>query len=169
MEQPAIDSAIRELYAKLDQAVTDRNPTCWISGRCCNFNEYGHRLYVTGLEVAWFLNNLSLWERKARNEQVRAERSEESVHQPPPPITQIDVNASCPYQINGMCSVHTIRPLGCRIFFCQKGTQDWQQDTFESFLSDIKQLHNDHNIPYEFIEWRSALRDALRALEDGFL
>ena len=47
----AIDRAIHQLYDDLGQAVVERRPVCNASGRCCRFEEYGHRLYVTGLET----------------------------------------------------------------------------------------------------------------------
>ena len=57
-ERPAVDAALRDLYAQIDAAVAERGPTCWASGKCCKFDEFGHRLYVTGLEIAWFLNQV---------------------------------------------------------------------------------------------------------------
>lgn len=37
-----------------------RGPVCWASGRCsCNFEKFGHRLYVTALETAWCVTQLS--------------------------------------------------------------------------------------------------------------
>ena len=52
---PEVRGAIRSLYEELDAAVAARGPTCWVSGECCKFDAYGHRLYVTGLEIAVFL------------------------------------------------------------------------------------------------------------------
>ena len=56
---PQISGALGDLYGRLDADVAHRGPTCWVSGRCCRFDEYDHRLYVTGLEVAWVVTRLA--------------------------------------------------------------------------------------------------------------
>lgn len=140
-----IDRAIRDLYADLDQAVAERRPVCNASGRCCKFEEFGHRLYVTGLEIAWFFQNV---------ESVDANEGRDI------PLQQAASSPNCPYQIGGLCSTHAIRPLGCRAFFCEEGTEDWQQETTELFLERLKQLHAEQNLPYQYMEWRAGLAEA---------
>jgi Fe-S-cluster containining protein len=61
-------------------------------------------------------------------------------------------------QIDGLCSVHPIRPFGCRIFFCDPTAGDWQQQQYELFHAELKQLHDQFEIPYLYLEWRTALR-----------
>jgi Fe-S-cluster containining protein len=139
VRRPAVDDAVRDLYARLDGAVQQRGPTCWISGRCCNFNAYGHRLYVTGLEIAWVLQQVDL----------------------PAAATGDDaLKTACPFQVNNLCSIHAVRPLGCRIYFCQEGTQDWQHEVYERFLTDLRALHDEHALPYRYMEWRAGLAEA---------
>lgn len=133
----SIDDGIIELYDALGKAVTAKGPTCWTSGNCCNFNTYGHLLYVTGLEIAWYCQQLETTD------------------------LTIDLKAPCPHQIDGLCSTHQIRPLGCRVYFCQKGTQDWQQDLYERFQKQLVNLHQEHDIPYAYMEWRYGLQQAL--------
>ena len=134
---PAVDQALRDLYGRVDAAIAERGPTCWISGRCCNFRAYGHRLYVTGLEIAWFL------------QQVEAPRHPDTA----------EATGACPYQRKGMCSTHTIRPLGCRIYFCQQGTEAWQQDLYEQFLTELRGLHEERDLPYRYMEWLAGLKN----------
>ena len=160
-----IDAAIRALYADLDAAVAERGPVCNASGRCCRFEEFGHRLYVTGLEIAWFLQ-----EAGSRASAV-GDATQQAAHQDLP-LQQLasasepqTLTPNCPYQIDGLCSTHTIRPLGCRVFFCEEGTEDWQQDTTERFLDRLKQLHTEHDLPYAYMEWRAGLAEAAGALE----
>lgn len=136
--KPKISQSIRDLYDQLDQEVSQRNPTCWISGRCCNFDQFEHRLYVTGLEIAWVLNQSPL-----------------------PPEHQIDLQAPCPYQVTKLCSIHGSRPMGCRVFFCQKGTENWQQKLYEQTMNKIRDLHVKHAITYRYLEWRRGLAEAL--------
>lgn len=165
-QNDAIDSAVRRLYADLDQAVVDRAPLCNASGRCCKFDTYGHRLYVTGLEIAWFLSKLD------DNPSTRQSSvSKQPADQRTLSLQQIvaatsDSPDACIYQIDGLCSTHHIRPLGCRVFFCEEGTEAWQQDTTEFFLSRLKALHAQHDLPYVYMEWRSGLREAQAAVAD---
>lgn len=134
--RPAIADAIAALYRELDAAVQARGPTCWLSGRCCNFDAFGHRLYVTGLEIAWLLRQR--------------------------PLDAHAAGSGCPFQQARLCGVHAIRPMGCRIFFCQEGTAGWQHEFYESFLARLRGLHDDHAIDYRYMEWRAGLADAAR-------
>ncbi len=140
-KRPAVSAALHDLYAQLDAAVADRAPTCWSSGKCCSFDAYGHRLYVTALEIAWMLPSVPL---------------------PPtlPPLT-----GPCVFQVDRLCSVHRLRPLGCRVFFCQQGTQDWQRELYEDFLRRLRDLHESHRLEYRYLEWRSGLRACMETLD----
>ena len=150
--RPEIDQAIRSLYADIDQAVRERRPVCNASGRCCRFEEYGHRLYVTGLEIAWFL---------------RANQNDKARQSGDISLRQAASSPNCHYQVNGLCSTHTIRPLGCRVFFCEEGTEAWQQDMTEHFLDRLKRLHVEHDLPYAYMEWRAGLDEAGQGLGDS--
>ena len=66
---------------------------------------------------------------------------------------------ACPYQVEGLCSTHTIRPLGCRVFFCQAGTEAWQQDLYESFLRRLTRLHEQLDVPYRYMDWIAGLEE----------
>lgn len=131
-----VRAAVDAIHADLDAAVTEGNPTCWVSGRCCHFNAFGHRLYVTALETAIVLHRVN-------------------------PLRDIDLAAPCAFQHEGLCGIHALRPLGCRVFFCQEGKEQWQRDLYEQFQSRLRQLHDAHHIPYRYLEWRAALNEAL--------
>lgn len=141
--KPAIDAALRDLYARLDAAVAVHSPTCWISGRCCKFDQFGHRLYVTGLEIAWFL-------REVQNAPGSV------IHLP----QHAETPGACPYQINGLCSTHAMRPLGCRIFFCQHGTEQWQHELYEQYLTELRLLHDAHDLDYCYMDWLAGLKES---------
>jgi len=71
---------------------------------------------------------------------------------------QADWNGTgCPYQISGLCDVHPIRPFGCRIFFCDSTSTDWQHEQYERFHAELKALHETLGVPYFYLEWREAL------------
>ena len=189
--EPAVDGAIRTLYERLDEAVRRRGPVCWVSGRCCHFDRFGHRLYVTGLEIVWVLKEATKRPRQSRDRlrgkategkeggissRVGGERSKvdgrvrdseretralpvlESRGQEWP-----DVTGPCPFQVEGLCSIHSIRPLGCRVFFCQSGTEQWQRDLYEQTLAELRRLHDRHGLPYQYMEWRTGLGCAIGA------
>ena len=155
VDRREIDQAIREVYAHIDQAVNQRGPTCWISGRCCNFDTFGHRLYVTGLEIAWVLK------------QYRQMQTQPSAAPSQSINLSVTADGPCPLQVNGLCHIHLIRPMGCRIFFCQQGTESWQHQLYEQSLTQLRMLHDQHRLPYRYLEWRVGLAEAARCLPKG--
>ena len=151
---PAIDGALRGFYTELDAAVAAKGPTCWASGRCCKFDDFGHRLYVTGLEVAWFLEQV-----RSTPPQTPDAESAQGIRLP----QAAEHPGACPYQIGGLCSTHAVRPLGCRIFFCQRGTDAWQQDLYEAYLARLRTLHARHGLEYRYLDWIEGLAQAAAA------
>jgi len=135
--------AVADLYRRLAVVIDERKPRCDASGRCCRFEEFGHRLYVTTIELAAFV----------ASDDIAIEATTKSslpIYQPP---------GGCPFQFNKLCSVHTRRPFGCRMFYCDPTAQDWQQEQYEQFHAEIKLLHERFGIPYRYMEWRGALRE----------
>ena len=130
--------AVECLYQHLQDAIDLRRPVCATSGRCCRFEEFGHRLYVTTMELAAFV--------------ASADR----------PGTPCD-GTGCPFQAERLCTVHAHRPFGCRVFFCDASSTDWQQEQYERFHERLKRMHEEFGVPYRYVEWR----DALRALGVG--
>lgn len=175
--RPEVDRAIRGIYAEVDQAIAQRGPTCWASGRCCNFDEYGHLLYVTALEIAWVVTRDESDLIDGRDEEVGFNDWQQGSQVKLPQLggagdAQHDSLAiarssstslgPCIYQKQRLCSAHKIRPLGCRIFFCQQGTQDWQQDLYEQYLARLKELHANTGVEYWYLEWRRGLEQISR-------
>jgi Fe-S-cluster containining protein len=125
--------AVDRVYADLEAETQLRKPICIVSGRCCRFEEHGHRLYVTTLELARFVADLHVespagWDGRG-----------------------------CPFQKNKLCGVHSIRPFGCRIFFCDATSTQWQHDQYERLHARLRHLHDDLEVPYFYVEWRHAL------------
>jgi len=141
-----VDGAIRAIYDRLDEDIAARGPVCELSGRCCRFESFEHRLYVTGLEIAWFT---------ARLDEASIARWCEA------DLPGLD---GCPFQVAGRCSTHAIRPLGCRVFFCDPSAQAWQQPVTEHFLRALRELHDAHGLPYRYMEWRAGLDAARQVL-----
>ncbi len=147
MRLPAVTDRMRDLLDEMDRAVDASGFTCQQSGRCCRFDSFGHRLYMSGLEIAWFRSL------------VGPESSANTSGGVALPILEAKQDG-CPYQIDGMCSVHRDRPFACRVFFCQAGSDDWQSEQYEAFQAKIKALHNELGLPYQYMEWRTGLSAA---------
>lgn len=129
---------IRGLYAELQQEIDRRRPVCVMSGRCCRFEEFGHRLYVTTAELAVFVAELGELQ--------------------PGFAAGPGVPGGCVFQTGKICRVHRIRPMGCRLFFCDSTAMEWQQAVYEEFHGRLKELHVELSIPYAYVEWRLACR-----------
>jgi Fe-S-cluster containining protein len=140
--RPEVRAELEAVFTLIADQVEARRPVCVASGRCCHFEQYGHRLYVTGLEAAYTLlrlPDLSL-----------------------PALTRAGIDAArlrgdCPFLLSERCTAHTIKPTGCRIYFCDPAAEEWQQELSERSLALIRAIHDRHAIPYRYGEWRSML------------
>lgn len=130
----ALASRLAAFYRDVDAAVAERSPVCTNRGRCCNFDAYGHDLFVTTAELAYFVaGHRTAW---------RPSGSERR----------------CPYQVEGMCTARDRRPMGCRLFFCDETSTDWQNGEYEKRLIQLKQIGEELGVEYRYTEWLSALR-----------
>ena len=126
----AFTEALAMIYASGDEVVASRSLSCRACGRCCKFEQAGHRLFVSTGELAL----LSL--------------------APLPSLTW--PLGRCPYQIDDRCTARQHRPLGCRVYFCNAPEQ-WD-DLYESLHGQIRQLHQDSHLPYAYVEMTAAVR-----------
>lgn len=133
-KNPEFLNAVAALYARLDARIAARAPVCTNRGACCRFAEYGHSLFVTAAEVAYFV--------------ARAET----------PLLAPPDRSYCPYQVDGMCRTRETRPAGCRIYFCDPAAQHWQPEETEAAIRELADLGQAFGIPYAYVEWTDALR-----------
>ena len=136
---PQVATGLEAIYLMISEQIEARGPACWASGRCCNFAKTGHRLYATGLETAFLVHRLE-----------RPVRARE--------IDQAEARGDCPFLSANLCTVHGIKPVGCRVYFCDARAQDWQEELSERALAMVRALHERHGIEYRYGEWRSMLR-----------
>jgi len=161
-------AAVEDLYRSLDAEIAALNPTCWNSGACCRFGEYGHRLYVTTLEAAYYWNRAG--EDIARRGDPPGECSDESVSTlreitsitalpilTAPPGNNDPASDVCPHARERACQVRPRRPMGCRIFFCDPAAEPWQGPLTERCLTRMRQLHEDLQVPYCYADWMRVL------------
>jgi len=137
----AIVVRLESIYQLIADQIEARGPACWASGRCCNFAKTGHRLYVTGLEAAYTIARLPPSQRITEETLGAAE-----------------ARGDCPFLVSNLCGVHTIKPIGCRVYFCDRSAQEWQRLLSENALAQIKALHDEFRIEYRYGEWRAMLR-----------
>lgn len=156
---PDVVSELEGVYASISRAVAERGPACWASGRCCNFDRAGHRLYVTGLEAAYTVTRMSFSSSQRDGAggwvQVPPEAPSNTVSLQQ--IADARTTGGCPYQVKNLCGVHAVRPLGCRVYFCDRSAQAWQEDLSESELARVRAIHDRFRLEYRYGEWRQML------------
>ena len=157
-DHPAVAAFFAEARVRIAEVVRAQRPICLASGACCNFEKFGHRMYVSGLEAAFVV---------ARIDAARRARAAN-------PLRVLDVEAArgrgdCPYLVTNandpasraFCGEHEERPLGCRIFYCDRGADgrgsEWQSDLYEAMHREVIVLHETVGAPYLYLEWREAL------------
>jgi Fe-S-cluster containining protein len=138
LRTPEVRTELDAIYDYVMAAIDARRPLCTASGRCCNFEAYGHRLYVTGLETAYTIARLG------------APLTRDA-------LADARVRGGCPFQSGTLCSVHDIKPLACRVYFCDATAQDWMHETSERMLKELRALHRRHGLEYRYGEWRGLL------------
>jgi len=144
-------TALASLYRDFGAEVQRRRPVCRTSGRCCRFEEFGHRLFVTTMELATFAGALQAG--PTGNLPTRRH-----ARIPLPMLAPGGAaGACCPFQRDNLCSVHAIRPLGCRVFFCDESSTDWQREQYEQLHGRLRALHGALGIDYFYVEWLAAL------------
>lgn len=134
--QRALLAEMDRLYHDLDAKLADVNDParCRACGNCCDFESFGHKLYLTTPELLYFAYH---------------------VGRPFKPMT----SGVCPWRVKGRCSVYPYRFAGCRIFQC-KGNASLQSDLTETTLTELKQLCQKYSVPYLYIDLKTAIGTA---------
>ena len=130
---------VEAVYQWLDEQLAQMDSSCRACGDCCDFEAFGHKLYITTPELMYFQHHLG---------------------GPVKPMTA-DV---CPYRIDGKCTVYPYRFSGCRIFSC-KGNAEKENALCEQAISKLKTLCDKHSIPYDYVYLQAGL-DMLRSDPD---
>lgn len=134
----AFHRAVAEIYELVDEQVAAASPRCEMSGRCCRFREYKHKLYITRPEA-----ELLFQKELPADNQLREMDNQQ--------IAEV-VDKACPYQQNGLCTARENRPLSCRIYFCDPNFQEKAAQITEMALKRLKNVHLKFNKPWEYKE-----------------
>lgn len=145
---PAVEGALEALHEYAAHAAETHRPVCLSSGKCCNFRKHEHILVVTGLEALW------VWRKTARTLGSSAADAARSA-------------GVCGFLSGSLCTIHSVRPTGCRTYFCDRGEASWQSLLSERLHQSIISLHTEHKLPYLYAEWTWLISQVTRAEEQG--
>lgn len=138
MKMELIDR-VHDIYRQIDEALRnspDLAGNCRACGKCCSFESYGHRLYITLPELDYLAFHIG-------KENIRPMK-----------------NGICTFNKNGKCSVYDYRFASCRIFCCT-AVKDFQSQLTESVLIQLKRLCQDFTVPYRYMELATALSSSM--------
>lgn len=117
---------LQEIYASLAKDYESLPKPCTQCGKCCDFKNFGHKLYISSLEFAYAYENLGL------------------------PIAES--LGLCPYQKGQHCTAREHRMLGCRTFFRLHEPYDEEKanELYETYLRKIKGLYREEALEWEY-------------------
>jgi hypothetical protein len=125
---------VSEVYEWIGAQILEAGPLageCAGCGECCDFEAFGHKLFVTSAEVLRF----SVAHGGAIKEMT---------------------GGRCPYNVEGRCTSYESRFAGCRIFSCE-GDADFQSGLTEAALKKLKSLCIEYDVRYRYMDLASAL------------
>ncbi|MEZ6143485.1 MAG: YkgJ family cysteine cluster protein [Zavarzinella sp.] len=122
---PEQRTALQQIYTEVAADIAQAGPVCDASGRCCRFKEYGHTLFISHIEAAFLLEDC-------------------------PPFPAQNDGAGCPFQIEGLCTARSNRPLGCRVYYCDPNYEETGNAITEKYLQKLKQLSDRENLGWGY-------------------
>lgn len=131
---------LREVYASLDAELKREGPVCVQRGLCCRFEDAGHSLYATDLEVDFAVDRSG-----------------------PPPVPEAP--GRCPYHRGGLCAAREGRPLGCRVYFCDPAFAARMPEIYEHHYARVRAIAEAAGYAHRYRPFPEAVRS--RAEESG--
>ncbi len=129
-------AAMADLYRDVDAELAGSGQTCTACGRCCDFAAFGHRLYVSTIELALLIHAT--------------------------PVNPAAAAADrCPYQQESQCTARERRALGCRVFSCESAGDEFEHDLYSRYHERIRQLHQQHRVAYFYADLPAAVTTLL--------
>ena len=136
LQRETLYESLKNFYLQLEHDFESIPKPCTQCGACCDFETFGHKLYISSLEFAYVSQEL---EKSA-----------------------ISDLKTCPYLMHKHCHAREKRMLGCRTFFRLHETKDQSQaqDLYEKYLQKIKFLYREHDIPWEYKDFMVFVKEA---------
>jgi Fe-S-cluster containining protein len=133
---PALGARVLELWQELGREVEVTGVVCRQSGNCCNFDEWEHVAFATTVELRMLMTV-------------------------PMPLEPGERSAKlCPYWLDRKCTAHHVRPLGCRVFFCdQTYGSEHAQRIYERHHARMKAICEEFGEPYAYVPMVAAMRE----------
>ena len=129
---------VADIYSWLDFLLKENSSlagTCNACGKCCDFESYDHRLFVSTPEMMYLFAKLS----------------PENIKPMP--------TGRCPYNnTDGKCTIHEHRFASCRTFCCN-GNADFESELGETAVKRFKLLCKEFQIPYRYCDLAPALNN----------
>lgn len=126
----SICNQVAQIYAWLDENIKNLDLNCSACGKCCNFDSFGHKLFITTPELLYFYENVK-------------------------PLRKM-TGQSCPYMENKKCTARDFRFAACRIFFCKADTEK-KNKLSEQTIEKFKALCDEFDLPYRYVDLATAL------------
>jgi Fe-S-cluster containining protein len=137
---------VKKIYDWLDSTIKPLNNKCDACGKCCNFDSFGHKLFITTPELLYFMQNVTSGN-VISSEGLKEAEVEKSIKK-----------KVCPYLKDEKCTVRNFRFAGCRIFFC-KEDKNLQNKLSEETIEKFKALCDKFNLPYRYVDFASAVNN----------
>ncbi|MDD5328338.1 MAG: hypothetical protein PHY02_11100 [Phycisphaerae bacterium] len=128
---------VAEVYDWLNSQIKDHENSagrCCACGKCCDFESFGHKLFVTSPEMIYLTEKLGAENIKSMKKGI------------------------CPYSLDDKCTIYEFRFAGCRIFSC-KGDADFQSRLSEEVSKKFKAICEQFLIPYRYSDLATALNE----------
>ncbi len=113
---------LAEVYRRVDAECVQSD--CRACGRCCHFETFGHRVYLTWIEALYL----------------------QRICGAAPGAFGPD---SCGYQDGVLCRAREGRALACRVFFC-RGEEEAGAEMYERFLDEIRRISDRHGLRWDY-------------------
>ncbi len=135
MTDPRLKAGLLQIYEDLAQDLAQLAPVCDLSGRCCRFKEYDHRLYISRTEAELLLQDGL-------------------------PVDAVINEDNCPFQKGQLCTAREKRPFGCRVYFCDPKYAGQAEILSEKYLEQLRELHRETDTVWEYGELHLFLHEA---------
>jgi hypothetical protein len=125
-------AALASLYRDLERDLPSWGFSCSASGNCCDFDAYGHRLFVTTLEYEHFVRHA--------------------------PVARANPDPrQCPaWGPDRLCKAREGRMLGCRTYHCPPWPRGGPPELHARYHARLQALHRRFGIPYAYrdlVDW----------------
>ncbi|MBU1259883.1 MAG: hypothetical protein KKE31_03280 [Planctomycetes bacterium] len=162
----SICNQVAQIYAWLDENIKNLDLNCSACGKCCNFDSFGHKLFITTPELLYFYENVKPLRKMTGQSCPYLEDGT-----PPHQFTLRQTNLKESLKLNrsaskifsqsanwcgGKCTARNFRFAACRIFFCKADIEKINKLS-EQTIEKFKALCDEFDLPYRYVDLATAL------------